>query len=76
MPRLCFWQVEKLHDEGMQLKMLQTTLTLLQSPAHAHLEVGTDVLRIPRRDLWDLCLGHSICPGAIWPCITGIDANT
>jgi hypothetical protein len=32
-------QVEKLHDEGVQLKMLQTALTLLQSPVHAHLEV-------------------------------------
>lgn len=31
-------QVEKLHDEGVQLKTLQTTLTLLQSPQHAHLE--------------------------------------
>lgn len=34
-------QVEKLHDEGVQLKMLQTALTLLQSPVHAHLEVST-----------------------------------
>lgn len=32
-------QVEKMHDEGVQLKMLQTALTLLQSPVHAHLEV-------------------------------------
>ncbi len=28
-----------MHDEGMQLKTLQTALTLLQSPDHAHLEV-------------------------------------
>ena len=46
MPCICmvissraFSQVEKLHDEAVQLKMLQTTLTLLQSPVHAHLEV-------------------------------------
>ena len=37
-----------MHDEGVQLKMLQTALTLLQSPVHAHLEVRLRRPRAPR----------------------------
>lgn len=33
-------QVEKLRDEGVQLKILQTALTLMQSPVLAEDEVG------------------------------------
>jgi hypothetical protein len=32
-------QVEEMHDEGVQLKLLQTVLAMLQSSIHAHLEV-------------------------------------
>ena len=33
-------QVERLRDEGVQLKILQTALTLMQSPVLAEDEVG------------------------------------
>lgn len=33
-------QVEEMHDEGVNLKTLQTVLTMLQSPIHAHLEAN------------------------------------
>ena len=36
----CWAQVEELRDEGVQLKTLQTALTLMQSPLLAEDEVG------------------------------------
>ena len=48
-------QVEKLHDEGVQLKILQTALTLLQSPVHAHLEVRTCGLQQSHRRVASYC---------------------
>lgn len=42
-------QVEKLNDEGVKLKTLQTALTLMQSPVLAQSEVG------------EACHAHLLC---------------